>query len=131
LSPTISISPSEEPEYDGEIDDDEDEYCSSKQDLLDAIAVAEKIGVDIEELILQKNIKKTKPQEETHPSKSPHEKAANHRQSQTAEHEQRRQRSHSSKQRRSSFLSGSSLSQESKEERHQVYQQAELENIGR
>ena len=29
-------------------DDDEDEYCSSKQDLLDAIAVAEKIGVDIE-----------------------------------------------------------------------------------
>lgn len=29
-------------------DDDSDEYCSSKQDLLDAVAVADKIGIDIE-----------------------------------------------------------------------------------
>lgn len=29
-------------------DDDTDEYCSSKQDLLDAVAVADKIGIDIE-----------------------------------------------------------------------------------
>src|SRR6056300_578855 len=28
--------------------DDDDEYCSSKQDLIDAISVAEKIGIDIE-----------------------------------------------------------------------------------
>jgi tRNA-specific 2-thiouridylase len=28
--------------------DDNDEYCSSKQDLIDAISVAEKIGIDIE-----------------------------------------------------------------------------------
>ena len=42
----------------GEIeDDDEDEYCSSKQDLLDAIAVAEKIGVDIEVVNFAKEYK--------------------------------------------------------------------------
>jgi tRNA-specific 2-thiouridylase len=29
-------------------DDDTDEYCSSKQDLLDAVSVADKIGIDIE-----------------------------------------------------------------------------------
>ncbi len=29
-------------------DDDTDEYCSSKQDLLDAVAVADKIGIEIE-----------------------------------------------------------------------------------
>lgn len=38
-------------------DDDEDEYCSSKQDLLDAIAVAEKIGVDIEVVNFAKEYK--------------------------------------------------------------------------
>jgi len=29
-------------------DDDDDEYCSSKQDLVDAVSVADKIGIDIE-----------------------------------------------------------------------------------
>ena len=29
-------------------DDDTDEYCSSKQDLIDAVSVADKIGIDIE-----------------------------------------------------------------------------------
>ena len=29
-------------------DDDDDEYCTSKQDLIDAVSVAEKIGIDIE-----------------------------------------------------------------------------------
>src|SRR5512132_282949 len=29
-------------------DDDSDEYCSSRQDLVDAVAVAERIGIDIE-----------------------------------------------------------------------------------
>jgi tRNA-uridine 2-sulfurtransferase len=29
-------------------DDDDDEYCSSRQDLIDAVSVADKIGIDIE-----------------------------------------------------------------------------------
>ena len=29
-------------------DDDNDEYCSSKQDLIDAVSIADKIGIDIE-----------------------------------------------------------------------------------
>lgn len=29
-------------------DDDTDEYCSSKQDLIDAVSIADKIGIDIE-----------------------------------------------------------------------------------
>src|SRR5690554_3001754 len=29
-------------------DDDTDEYCSSREDLIDAVAVAEKIGIDID-----------------------------------------------------------------------------------
>jgi tRNA-uridine 2-sulfurtransferase len=29
-------------------DDDDDEYCSSRQDLIDAVAVADRIGIDIE-----------------------------------------------------------------------------------
>ncbi|MBM3373678.1 MAG: tRNA 2-thiouridine(34) synthase MnmA, partial [Betaproteobacteria bacterium] len=29
-------------------DDDSDEYCSSRQDLVDAVAVADRIGIDIE-----------------------------------------------------------------------------------
>ncbi|MES2636886.1 MAG: 7-cyano-7-deazaguanine synthase, partial [Pseudomonadota bacterium] len=29
-------------------DDDDDEYCSSKQDLIDAVSIADKIGIDIE-----------------------------------------------------------------------------------
>jgi tRNA-specific 2-thiouridylase len=29
-------------------DDDDDEYCASKQDLIDAVSVADKIGIDIE-----------------------------------------------------------------------------------
>jgi tRNA-specific 2-thiouridylase len=29
-------------------DDDTDEYCSSRQDLVDAVAVAERIGIDIQ-----------------------------------------------------------------------------------
>ena len=28
-------------------DDDTDEYCSSRQDLIDAVAVADRIGIDI------------------------------------------------------------------------------------
>jgi tRNA-specific 2-thiouridylase len=38
-------------------DDDDDEYCSSKQDLIDAVAVAEKIGVDIEVVNFAKEYK--------------------------------------------------------------------------
>ncbi len=38
-------------------DDDTDEYCSSKQDLLDAVSVADKIGIEIEAVNLAKNIK--------------------------------------------------------------------------
>jgi len=38
-------------------DDDDDEYCSSKQDLIDAISVAEKIGIDIEVVNFAKDYK--------------------------------------------------------------------------
>ena len=38
-------------------DDDDDEYCSSKQDLIDAVAVAEKIGIDIEVVNFAKEYK--------------------------------------------------------------------------
>lgn len=38
-------------------DDDTDEYCSSKQDLLDAVAVADKIGIDIEAVNFSKEYK--------------------------------------------------------------------------
>ncbi|HNM44533.1 7-cyano-7-deazaguanine synthase, partial [Plasticicumulans sp.] len=29
-------------------DDDDDEYCSTRQDLIDAVSVADKVGIDIE-----------------------------------------------------------------------------------
>ncbi len=38
-------------------DDDGDEYCSSKQDLIDAVAVSEKIGIDIEVVNFAKEYK--------------------------------------------------------------------------
>ena len=38
-------------------DDDTDEYCSSKQDLLDAVAVADKIGIEIEAVNFSKEYK--------------------------------------------------------------------------
>lgn len=38
-------------------DDDTDEYCNSKQDLLDAVAVADKIGIDIEAVNFSKEYK--------------------------------------------------------------------------
>jgi tRNA-specific 2-thiouridylase len=38
-------------------DDDDDEYCSSKQDLLDAVYVADKIGIDIEVVNFSKEYK--------------------------------------------------------------------------
>ena len=38
-------------------DDDNDEYCSSKQDLIDAVSVAEKIGIDIEVVNFAKEYK--------------------------------------------------------------------------
>jgi len=38
-------------------DDDDDEYCSSKQDLLDAVSVADKIGIDIEVVDFSKEYK--------------------------------------------------------------------------
>ena len=38
-------------------DDDDDEYCSSKQDLLDAVSVADKIGIDIEVVNFSKEYK--------------------------------------------------------------------------
>ena len=31
-------------------DDDDDEYCSSKQDLIDAVAVADKLDIEIERI---------------------------------------------------------------------------------
>ncbi|HEY8354385.1 MAG TPA: tRNA 2-thiouridine(34) synthase MnmA [Methylophilaceae bacterium] len=38
-------------------DDDTDEYCSSKQDLIDAVAVADKIGIEIEAVNFSKEYK--------------------------------------------------------------------------
>ena len=38
-------------------DDDNDEYCTSKQDLIDAVSVAEKIGIDIEVVNFAKEYK--------------------------------------------------------------------------
>lgn len=38
-------------------DDDDDEYCTSKQDLIDAVSVAEKIGIDIEVVNFAKEYK--------------------------------------------------------------------------
>ena len=38
-------------------DDDDDEYCSSKQDLIDAVSVADKIGIDIEVVNFSKEYK--------------------------------------------------------------------------
>ena len=38
-------------------DDDDDEYCSSKQDLIDAVSVAEKIGIDIDVVNFAKEYK--------------------------------------------------------------------------
>jgi len=38
-------------------DDDDDEYCASKQDLIDAVAVADKIGIDIEAVNFSKEYK--------------------------------------------------------------------------
>ena len=38
-------------------DDDTDEYCSSKQDLIDAVSVADKIGIDIEAVNFSKESK--------------------------------------------------------------------------
>ncbi len=38
-------------------DDDDDEYCSSKQDLVDAVSVADKIGIDIEVVNFSKEYK--------------------------------------------------------------------------
>lgn len=38
-------------------DDDDDDYCSSKQDLLDAVSVADKIGIDIEVVNFSKEYK--------------------------------------------------------------------------
>ena len=38
-------------------DDDDDEYCSSKQDLIDAVSVAERIGIDIEVVNFAKDYK--------------------------------------------------------------------------
>ena len=38
-------------------DDDDDEYCSSRQDLIDAVSVAEKIGIDIEVVNFSKEYK--------------------------------------------------------------------------
>ncbi|MDP2100945.1 MAG: tRNA 2-thiouridine(34) synthase MnmA [Methylotenera sp.] len=38
-------------------DDDTDEYCSSKQDLIDAVSVADKIGIDIEAVNFSKEYK--------------------------------------------------------------------------
>ena len=39
-------------------DDDDDEYCTSKQDLIDAVSVSEKIGIDIEVVNFAKEYKK-------------------------------------------------------------------------
>jgi tRNA-uridine 2-sulfurtransferase len=38
-------------------DDDDDEYCASKQDLIDAVSVADKIGIDIEAVNFSKEYK--------------------------------------------------------------------------
>ena len=38
-------------------DDDDDEYCSSKQDLVDTVSVADKIGIDIEVVNFSKEYK--------------------------------------------------------------------------
>ncbi len=38
-------------------DDDDDEYCSSKQDLIDAVAVADKLDIDIEAVNFSKEYK--------------------------------------------------------------------------
>ena len=38
-------------------DDDDDKYCSSKQDLVDAVSVADKIGIDIEVVNFSKEYK--------------------------------------------------------------------------
>ena len=38
-------------------DDDNDEYCSSKQDLIDAVSVADKIGIEIEAVNFSKEYK--------------------------------------------------------------------------
>lgn len=38
-------------------DDDDDEYCASKQDLIDAVAVADKLGIDIEAVNFSKEYK--------------------------------------------------------------------------
>ena len=38
-------------------DDDDDEYCSSKQDLIDAVSVADKLGIDIEAVNFSKEYK--------------------------------------------------------------------------
>jgi len=38
-------------------DDDDDEFCSSKQDLIDAVSVSEKIGIDIEVVNFAKEYK--------------------------------------------------------------------------
>ena len=38
-------------------DDDDDEYCSSRQDLIDAVSVAEKIGIDIQVVNFAKEYK--------------------------------------------------------------------------
>lgn len=38
-------------------DDDDDEYCNSKQDLIDAVSVAEQIGIDIEAVNFSKEYK--------------------------------------------------------------------------
>ena len=40
-------------------DDDTDEYCSSRQDLIDAVSVADKIGIEIEAVNLSKQYKET------------------------------------------------------------------------
>lgn len=40
-------------------DDDTDEYCSSRQDLIDAVSVADKIGIEIEAVNFSKQYKET------------------------------------------------------------------------
>jgi tRNA-specific 2-thiouridylase len=39
-------------------DDDDDEFCTSKQDLIDAVSVSEKIGIDIEVVNFAKGIQR-------------------------------------------------------------------------
>ena len=38
-------------------DDDDDEYCSSRQDLVDAVSVADRIGIEIEAVNFSKEYK--------------------------------------------------------------------------